>query len=677
MKRLFFLISFILLVPSLFSQQIRYVKPSAQSSAWAQMSSGFVFSNLQSAIDASVSGDQVWVAVGIYYPSLGIDGNTGRFRSFLMKDGVAVHGGFSGTENSLNERNRVGDELWTYANPVILSGDYNQNGDSTDNVFHVVWFGTEDLSDTTLLEGVIVEKGYANGTLANDQKGGGVFITKKGALRNCVVRYNVGLNGGGIFCEGNARIFDCYIHHNQTWTQNGFGGGLHCNSSTQYIENCLFENNWAAKDGGAIHGGINTEIQNSTFMTNSATQNGGAIFSMNGQKHGGCIFKYNQANQGGALFSSYNNNTIYSSLFSANQAVNGGAVYLGTGTSGHKIHNSLFTNNEAELAGAIWSGSDLILANTTIVRNKAYVAGGFSGTATDKIYNTIIWGNEANAYPQISGEVTASYSAIEGILLSGDHNIMLPEGTTDSVFFLRPASLKGLPLTLQEHADVNQANYEILALSVCRDAGTVTIPNFQFPAVDLKGNNRINGQTDMGAYELWCNTSASFDLFSNPPFAPGEEIEIMIADFDSEFEYEINFGDSSLPMNVLFPSLSYVYDSAGTFTILLSVTDTVYFCESIYSEEVEIILPNTSISENLAAMFSIYPNPSSDVVNVVCPFENVDMIVYDEVGKKVDQYNLFNQTNSINIKNWKSGVYFILFQSETKELHYFLKFIKR
>lgn len=677
MKRLLFLILFILLVPSLFSQQIRYVKPSAQSTAWAQMSPGLVFSNLQSAIDASVSGDQVWVAAGTYYPSLGIDGNTGRFLSFLMKDGVAVHGGFLGTENSLNERNRGGDELWSYTHPVILSGDYNQNGDSTDNVFHVVWFGTEDLSDTTLLEGVIVENGYANGTLANDQKGGGVFITKRGALRNCVVRYNVALNGGGIFCEGNARIFDSYIHHNQTWTQNGFGGGLHCNSSTQYVENCLFENNWAAKDGGAIHGGINTEILNCTFMTNSAVQNGGAIFSMNGQKQGNCIFKYNQATQGGALFSSYNNNTIYSSLFCANQAENGGAVYLGTGTSGHKIHNSVFTNNEAELAGAIWSGADLILANTTIVRNKAYVAGGFSGSVTDKIYNTIIWGNEANAYPQISGEVTASYNAIEGILLSGDHNIMLPEGTTDSVFFLRPASLKGLPLTLQEHADVNQANYEILALSVCRDAGTVTIPNFQFPAVDLKGNNRINGQTDMGAYELWCNTSASFDLLSNPPFAPGEEIEIMIADFDSEFEYEINFGDSSLPMNVLSPSLSYVYDSVGTYTILLSVTDTVYHCESIFSEAVEIAMPNTSISENPSPIFSIYPNPASDVVNIVCPFENVDMIVYDETGKKVAQYDPFDQKCSINVRNWESGVYFIVFQLETKELHYFLKFIKR
>ena len=72
----------------------------------------------------------------------------------------------------------------------------------------------------------------------------------------------------------------------------------------------------------------------------------------------------------------------------------------------------------------------------------------------------------------------------------------------------------------------------------------------------------------MGSYNY--GTSASFDLLSNSLCV--RKIEIMIADFDSEFEYEINFGDSA-PMNV-YPPLYLIFDSVGTYTILSSVTDT-------------------------------------------------------------------------------------------------------
>ena len=73
----------------------RYVKVTASGngdgSSWLNASG-----NLQGIINASVSGDEVWVAFGSYQPV-----NRG---SFIMKEGVKIYGGFKATENTLAER---------------------------------------------------------------------------------------------------------------------------------------------------------------------------------------------------------------------------------------------------------------------------------------------------------------------------------------------------------------------------------------------------------------------------------------------------------------------------------------------------------------------------------------------------------------------------------------------
>ena len=46
------------------------------------------FISLHIALNAAVSGDQIWVAKGVYYAST----------PFMLKGGVGVYGGFTGTE---------------------------------------------------------------------------------------------------------------------------------------------------------------------------------------------------------------------------------------------------------------------------------------------------------------------------------------------------------------------------------------------------------------------------------------------------------------------------------------------------------------------------------------------------------------------------------------------------
>jgi len=99
---------------------IRYVTPTGagtkDGTSWANASD-----SLQVMIENSLVGDQVWVAAGTYHPTAYTEPDQDSLlRSFVLKDGVEVYGGFAGTETSLGQRNVT-------ANPTILSGDFDGN----------------------------------------------------------------------------------------------------------------------------------------------------------------------------------------------------------------------------------------------------------------------------------------------------------------------------------------------------------------------------------------------------------------------------------------------------------------------------------------------------------------------------------------------------------------------
>ncbi len=82
---------------------------------------------LQRALSIAVSGDEIWVSVGVHYP--GAAGN--RSATFTLKNGVALYGGFAGTETSRDERN------WQ-VNVTILSGDIDRT-----RAFGNSWYSLE------------------------------------------------------------------------------------------------------------------------------------------------------------------------------------------------------------------------------------------------------------------------------------------------------------------------------------------------------------------------------------------------------------------------------------------------------------------------------------------------------------------------------------------------------
>ena len=290
------------------SANVIYVDGSAaganNGSSWAD-----AYTDLQDALSIASAGDEIWIAEGVYTPSVIVDMQGGdggpdpREATFQIPDGVMLYGGFAGGEASPEARN------WE-AHLTILSGDIDHNDLNADgnhiaentaelvgaNAYHVIV--TQIVSNTTGIDGIIVTAGYAN---------------------------NGGVPGAH---------------------PNNYGGGWHDKNGPQgtgsnlTIRNAKFKGNYAQGGGGALSLGFEYKGYLSHELHMSHTQ-----------------FSGNEAHHGGALFIEETTVSMDSSLFVNNQALNpapgaghgsgalGGAIYL-RGSMG-QFHHCMFIQNSA------------------------------------------------------------------------------------------------------------------------------------------------------------------------------------------------------------------------------------------------------------------------------------------------------------------------------------------
>jgi hypothetical protein len=239
-------------------------------SSWADAFRGV--DALQSALSASVAGDQIWVADGLYKPTAGAT----RSITFTLKNGVEIYGGFAGGETLLSQRNVA-------LNVAVLSGDLAGNDGSnifTDNSFHVL-VGT-GANATAVIDGFTVRGGNANGGGANEDRGGGILcLSGTPVIRNCLFTANRCTFGGGAGYINSASptfldtVFDGNFGSN-------FGGAFDmANGVGATFDRCTFRNNSAARAGGIeIFGSSPVKVWNCLFHNNTSTGTGGggAIF---------------------------------------------------------------------------------------------------------------------------------------------------------------------------------------------------------------------------------------------------------------------------------------------------------------------------------------------------------------------------------------------------------------
>jgi parallel beta-helix repeat protein len=260
------------------------------------------FNNLQDGLDKAQNGNELWVAAGTYIPSDTVGGVSERNKSFLLKRGVALYGGFKGSEKSRDQRN------WL-ENKTILSGDLNGDDqgfeNNSENSFHVVIGNGTD--STAVLDGFIISGGNANAESWPDDGGGGMSnFEGSPTISKCIFKGNAAFaDGGGMRNWGDThpQIRNCVFTENKA-TQEG-GGMMNGPDSAPKVINCIFFNNTSGEDGGGMYiNESNPLVVNCIFRDNIASLTGGGMYTVNGSRPNviNCTFTRNRAlKAGGAL----------------------------------------------------------------------------------------------------------------------------------------------------------------------------------------------------------------------------------------------------------------------------------------------------------------------------------------------------------------------------------------
>lgn len=438
-----------------------YVKPdgTGNGSSWADASG-----DLQHIIN-SASGranDEIWVAKGIYKPNQSpiLNDNNNRNFTFLLRSGVKMYGGFSGTESS--ESQRVPGDRST------CSGDIGALGNKSDNCYHVVV--SLDDSPNTLFDGFRIENGIANGSesfpisgfLVNSSEGAGIYAAASNLqLRNSVITGCEALNGAGIYFQ-QANL-----------------------ASVSYVD---FLFNLSLHDGGAIYNfGSNVSVTHCLFNANQAVNNGGAIYCATGGvfNFNNLIFNQNEAETGGALFNNRSSVKIRNSVFLENVASNGGGGINTINNATHFLDVSYCTFY-ANSGGTNATKGDAIMNSNS-----------FFGGNPAKVSNSIFWGSTA----QLQNADGTNMAGVQYCTVQGPSNYPGTNNLNTDPSFVSAPNAVGPDLKFGTDDDG-------LRISVTSPARNSSHPDSTQPNVDISALCR-NGVYDQGAYQSF-TTHLSF-----------------------------------------------------------------------------------------------------------------------------------------------------------------------
>lgn len=244
------------LTNTLSAQTIRYVRTfsAGNGATW-----GGASNNLQSMINASSPGDEVWVGAGLYQPLPGT--------SFVMKEGVKIYGGFPDTGTPTKAQRD-----WI-VNATVLSGNGNSVVRNIDNA----------LTSAALLDGFTIRNG------STEHLGGGIFNDKSSpALANLIIQSNNAVLGGGMANRGAApSITNVIIRGNTTIKDiGGFGGGIYNGNANPVLTNVVITGNYAFTGSAIYNNSSSPVITNATVSGNYDQLYNGA----------GCIYNVSYSN---------------------------------------------------------------------------------------------------------------------------------------------------------------------------------------------------------------------------------------------------------------------------------------------------------------------------------------------------------------------------------------------
>lgn len=417
---------FCLLSVQLSAKTIYYVKSGATGTgtSWGNASG-----SIQAMIDEASPGDEIWIAGGTYYPEKEYEWSSSKDRTFKLKSGVSLYGGFFGSETSIQQRKKTDRdnngkvEDWEFQYETTLSGDGDvkdvwtcdddnrilEVANFEDNSKTVVRLSGDDFNNETLqkyppfyFSGITVMGGihglevqwslfndfsvqecdcYFNEVGIYDSRSPFCSVEKSNVHHNI----NCGISSGkslknyihhnlhkGIEAD---LVEDCVVFHNgkdgSSWGT--YGGGVYADT----VKNSLIYENIGFYGGG----GYNTIFYDCEIYNNQAIFIGGGIY---GSEAYNCKIYNNKSNEydGGA-----SGRLVNCAIYNNKSVGNGG------GASGTLINCSVYNNESLLDGGGIGGG---YAYGCSIFSNKAGENGG--GVADTYLYSCDIYNNSASSY---------------------------------------------------------------------------------------------------------------------------------------------------------------------------------------------------------------------------------------------------------------------------------------
>jgi hypothetical protein len=468
------------------------------------------------ALAAASAGDELWIAEGAYASGAGL----------TIPGGVAVYGGFVGTESAVAERD------WSVHVSRLAGPGFSG---SRANVLTAT-----SPTAGTVLDGVTIADGYPVFS-----PGGGLYVSGGTmVVRNCTFQNNyLGWSYGAGLCAYHADLTVENCRFTGNYCHLGSGGAIALLGATSArITGCDFLANTVvtAGNGGEGQGaGLHNEstlpvsvtrcafdgnIARGFYICQSGAQyaHGGGINSFaGGLAVRDCVFRNNQAHYGAGVFA-WGNTTIINSVFHHNTAtlmcVND---FLTVGGEG------------AAVGGWTFNPASLQLINCTLASNTGTEGvGAITYSAMSAVlHNTIVWGNTATGEGispidgQIKGTISVEHSCVQHLL-----EPIPGEDPPD------PSNYPGCIVTDPQLVDPAGGDVHLAVTSPCVDAGRnsfvpVGVVN------DLDGFPRFSDEpavpdtgvgappiVDMGAYEVLplvmgdMNCDAELNVLDLEPF---------------------------------------------------------------------------------------------------------------------------------------------------------------
>lgn len=393
---------------------VRFVAPdglsSGDCSSWANAC------QLDYALGVAGNDEEIWIQTGIYTPT-----GSGREATFLVKNGLAIYGGFIGTEEQRSQRNPS-------LHPVIFSGDLGVPNDNNDNAYHVVTVQGGSLP--TSLDGITIRSGVANGSSANS-RGGGIYVQGSIlSLRSVKFENNQGNNGGALY----ARDSHLTLENVQFYTNSATamsGGALYNYTSILTLTMVVFQANDAALYGGALYSrGGSVTIERASFLNNSSQYGGAGIYSTqdNHTLLRQASFLNNSARYyGGAIYTNNSSLEIASAeLISNTASFYGGAIYLSRSKNAEILHftriiDTRFANNSSNNSGGAVYASRAYLEGErlSLLQNSTRNNGGALFSQFSAITVTVV----------TAAQNTAKYG---GVFYNDSSTVLITNGTAFS-----------------------------------------------------------------------------------------------------------------------------------------------------------------------------------------------------------------------------------------------------